>query len=379
MIAPKFSENHSDSATRARTGTLTLAHGDVDTPVFMPVGTNATVKAIAHETLESMNTSLILGNTYHLYLRPGMDVIGDAGGLHRFMAWDRNILTDSGGYQVFSLSNLRKITSEGARFQSHIDGSTHMFTPELVVAAQETFGSDIAMPLDVCSPAGVARAEASEAMLLTVEWLSRSKARWENRPDDWRGSLFGIVQGNFFEDLRRQSADMTIEMELPGIAIGGLSVGESYETFSEVLELTASLLPADRPRYLMGIGTPDYILRAIECGIDMFDCVFPTRTARNGLLFSPSGPISIKHVSNARVFEPVDEACGCTACRRYTRAYLRHLFKAKEIFGIMLATEHNIRFLLDLVEKARKAIANGRFSTFKRATLSRYLTNRTPE
>ena len=367
-----FTTTASDPGSSARTGEMVLPHGKVETPVFMPVGTNASVKAISHESLESMDIGLILGNTYHLYLRPGLEVIRHAGGLHKFMGWNGNVLTDSGGFQIFSLANLRKITAEGAKFQSHIDGSTHQFTPENVIDAQQAFGSDIAMPLDVCTPPGISHKEAEDALHTTIHWLKRSASTWCERPDTWNGSLFGIVQGNFYPDLRRQSAELTIAMNLPGIAIGGLSVGESFETFTELLECTAEFLPHDIPRYLMGIGTPDYILTAIEHGIDMFDCVFPTRTARNGLVFSRNGPVNLKKAVNEYLFEPIDPDCSCTACTRYTRAYLRHLFKAKEIFGIMLATEHNIRFLIDLVKNARIAIANKRFFEFKRSTLAEY-------
>lgn len=364
-----------ETTCSARTGTLSLPHGEVDTPVFMPVGTNATVKAISQDTLERMDVRLILGNTYHLYLRPGLEVIKRAGGLHALMDWDRNILTDSGGFQVFSLSGLRKVTDEGVRFQSHIDGSPHLFTPELVVEAQAAFGSDIAMPLDVCSPPGITHDQTKDALETTARWLFRSAARrreLRGQNHDYRGALFGIVQGGFFEDLRRESVSRTIEFELPGIAIGGLSVGESAAQFEDLVAGTAALLPADVPRYLMGIGTPDYILTAIEHGIDMFDCVLPTRTGRNGLVFSSHGPVNLKRSFNELDFSPIDETCDCTACRRYTRAYLRHLFKAKEIFGMMLATEHNIRFLQRLVESARGAIASGRFNAFKRDTLAAY-------
>ncbi len=338
----------------------------------MPVGTNGTVKAIAHDDLDEMGVKLILGNTYHLYLRPGTDVIKKAGGLRSFSTWPHNILTDSGGYQIFSLSEFRKISSGGVRFRSHIDGSYHDFSPEKVIDIQSILGSDICMPLDVCTPPRISKKEAQEALTITTTWLKRSKDAWNNAQGEWKGSLFGIVQGNFYEDLRRQAAAEVGELDLPGVAIGGLSVGEDWNEFLHFLKFTAELLPADRPRYVMGIGTPEYILEAVAAGIDIFDCVFPTRTARTGSVFTKRGIINLKKEWNATVFEPIDTSCECPVCRRYTRAYLRHLFKANEILGIMLATRHNLEFLERLMIDIRKNIENGTFEAYKRTFLDDY-------
>jgi len=287
-----FNVTSGDGASLARTGVMRLPHGEVATPVFMPVGTNGTVKALTVEDLKELNFEIILANTYHLYLRPGMEVMEGAGGLHRFMAWDRNILTDSGGFQVFSLSALRKVDTEGAWFQSHIDGSQHFLSPEKAVEIQCVIGSDIQMQLDVCSGWGSSRTEAEKALALTIEWMGRAKSAWEARQEmGYQGSLFSIVQGNFFPDLRRRSVETCIAADTPGIAIGGLSVGEPHEAFRETLALTAALLPAEKPRYVMGIGTPEYILEAIENGIDMFDCVLPTREGRNGRVYTRRRPL----------------------------------------------------------------------------------------
>ncbi|GHV93917.1 queuine tRNA-ribosyltransferase [Spirochaetia bacterium] len=369
-----FTPLHRDISCRARTGTLKLPHGTVSTPVFMPVGTNGTVKAITADDLKEIGFEIILSNTYHLYLRPGTEVIGMAGGLHQFMRWDRNILTDSGGFQVFSLPALRKITSEGASFQSHIDGSRHFLSPEKVVEIQTILGSDIQMQLDVCTGWGSSRKESEKALAISCEWLIRSKTAWEEKlaAGPYRGSLFSIVQGNFFPDLRRQSAEACIQADTPGIAIGGLSVGEPPELFAETLAYTSVLLPDEKPRYVMGIGTPEYILDAIENGIDMFDCVLPTREGRNGKVYTHRGPITLKKAENRLDFTPIDTECGCKVCREYSRAYLRHLFKTQEILCSMLASYHNLYFLNDLVLKARQAIAENRFPGFKKDFLSQY-------
>ena len=362
-----------DSESAARTGILQLAHGKVPTPVFMPVGTNGTVKALNVGDLKEIGFQIILSNTYHLYLRPGTEVLRQAGGLHRFMNWDRNILTDSGGFQVFSLSGLRKITPEGAWFQSHVDGSKHFLSPEKAVEIQCVIDSDIQMQLDVCSGWGSSRKEAEKALATTTEWMGRAKKAWdESRSRGYSGSLFSIVQGNFFPDLRKQSAYACAESGTPGIAIGGLSVGEPSELFAETLALTAALLPPEKPRYVMGIGTPQYILEAIGQGIDMFDCVLPTREARNGKLYTRRGPFAIKKAENQLDFLPIDKECGCKVCREYSRAYLRHLFKTQEILFSMLASYHNLYFLNDLVQKARTAIEQGRFNEFKKEYLSQY-------
>ena len=364
---------HKDASSKARTGICRLPHGDVRTPVFMPVGTNATVKAITKDDLEEIGFEIILANTYHLYLRPGADLIMDAGGLHGFSKWNKNFLTDSDGFQVFSLSKLRKITAEGARFQSNIDGSYHLFTPENVVDTQVKFNSDIQMQLDVCSGWGVTKKEAIDSLKVTSNWLLRAKKRWEEKQNDgYKGMLFPIVQGNFFEDLRKQSAEFVSSLDMPGIAIGGLSVGEPQEEFLKFLSYTAGCLPENKIKYVMGIGTPDYILEAISNGIDMFDCVLPTRNARNGSYFTHDGMLSIKQERFAHDFSPVDKECNCKVCRNYSRSYLRHLFKSQEILSSMLASYHNLYFLNNLVKEARDAINNDRFEEYKKFFLTRF-------
>ena len=370
-----FSITHRDASCRARTGEAALAHGIVETPAFMPVGTNATVKAITKDALEEIGFDIILANTYHLYLRPGEAVLKAAGGLHGFSGWQRNFLTDSGGFQIFSLSSFRKITREGARFRSHIDGSAHFLTPEKVVALQAAFNSDIQMQLDVCTPYGIARKKALEAHLITMDWGRRACAAWQETPAEYRGSLLPIVQGNFFPDLRKESAAAAAALNTAGIAIGGLSVGEPPEVFSEYLALTAEALPEERLKYVMGIGTPDYILEAIYNGVDIFDCVLPTRNARNGSLFTRDGPVAIKKAQFSADFAPPDAECGCRVCREYTRAYLHHLYKCKEILASMLLTYHNLSFMHNLVKDARAAIRADRFSSFKKAFLERYFSS----
>ena len=363
---------HKDRGTKARTGILSLPHGDVEIPAFMPVGTNGTVKAVKHKTVEDMGYSLILGNTYHLYLRPGMEVIKAAGGLHKFTSWDKNILTDSGGFQVFSLAPFRKIREEGVRFRSHIDGAYHVFTPEGVVEVQEAFGSDVQMVLDVCTPPGISHKEALDALKITTNWAKRAKQRWDQRIEGYEGLLFGIIQGNFYEDLRKRSALEILELDTPGIAIGGLSVGEPPEVFHDFLHHTAQFLPDEKPRYVMGIGTPDYMLEAVEAGIDMFDCVYPTRIARNGTCFTRNGLIALKNERFRLDSTPIDPECDCQVCRTYSRSYLRHLFKAKEILGPMLVTEHNLHFLYRFMEEIRQSIRENRFQSYKKDFMDRY-------
>ena len=359
--------------TDARTGVLHLSRCKVQTPVFMPVGTNATVKALAPCDLKEIGFNIILSNTYHLYLRPGEEIIRKAGGLHKFMNWDRNILTDSGGFQIFSLSALRKINYDGAVFQSHIDGSRHFFSPEKAVAVQVSLDSDIQMQLDYCSSWGVSRKEAEKALDITINWLSRAKSAWEEAVQNgYSGSLFSIVQGNFFPDLRKKSVDFCIESGTPGIAIGGLSVGEPAELYYETLASTAALLPHEKPRYVMGVGTPEYILNAIEHGIDMFDCVSLTREGRNGRVYTCHGPFMLKKAENASDFSPIDKECGCKVCKEYSRAYLRHLFKTKEILCSMLASYHNLYFINELIIGCRNAINEKRFLEYKKQFLSRY-------
>jgi len=363
---------YKDESCRGRGGILHLPHGEVEVPAFMPVGTNGTVKAVKHDTVDEMGYTLILGNTYHLYLRPGMEVIKAAGGLHRFSGWRHNILTDSGGFQVFSLAPFRKIREEGVRFRSHIDGAYHEFTPEKVVEIQETLGSDIQMVLDICTEPGISHKDAVKALEITTRWASRAKKRWQECRDGYEGKLFGIIQGNFYEDLRKRSAEEILELDTPGIAIGGLSVGESPEIFRDFLHYTAQFLPDEKPRYVMGIGTPDYMLEAVEAGIDMFDCVYPTRIARNGTCFTLDGNLALKNEKFRLDQQPIEPECSCPVCRQYSRSYLRHLFKAKEILGPMLVTEHNLYFLHQFMSEIRLSLREGRFLQYKKNFLDRF-------
>jgi queuine tRNA-ribosyltransferase len=364
-----FTCAHRDPSA-ARAGLLDLPHGRVETPAFMPVGTNATVKAMGPEDLEELGVEMILANAYHLYLRPGPEVIREAGGLHAFMGWERNILTDSGGYQIFSLAPFRRLGEEGVDFRSHLDGSSRHLRPEDVVDFQRLLGSDILMPLDICTPPGTGEEEAGLAVERTLTWAARSLRAW--RAGEGDGQLFGIVQGNFFPDLRRRSAERTVALGFPGYAIGGLSVGESFEVFRDLLALTAALLPADRPRYLMGVGTPEYILEAVENGIDLMDCVFPTRTARNAQAFTRRGALNLRNEANRLASGPIDPECSCPTCRRHSRSYLRHLFKSREILAAMLTTRHNLHFLQSLMADIRQAILADRLVPFKRSFLETY-------
>jgi queuine tRNA-ribosyltransferase len=367
-----FTVTAKDPETRARNGHLVLPHGSLETPVFMPVGTKGTVKGVIKDSLHEIGFGIILSNTYHLYLRPGLEIIKKAGGLHSFMNWNGNILTDSGGFQVFSLTKLRKIREDGVVFQSHIDGSKHTLTPEKIVDVQQIFGSDIFMQLDVCTPWGIPEAEAKKALGITKQWATRSMKHWKDNQSVSDGNLFPIMQGNFYKELRKESRDFLLELDSPGIAIGGLSVGEPFPVFEEFLAYSTEELPDSKPRYVMGIGTPLYILTAVENGVDMFDCVFPTRTARNGLLFTWNGPISIKQAQYTEDFSPVDSTCTCKVCREYSRAYLRHLYKCNEILYSMLASYHNLFFLHELMKKIRYSIQHGTFSAFKREFLQNY-------
>ena len=370
LLAPTFQTVASDA--RARAGRLQLAHGVVDTPMFMPVGTAATVKAMRPHDVAQIGYRLILANTYHLMLRPGAETIGQFGGLHHFMSWPHNILTDSGGYQVFSLAARRKIEADGVVFASHIDGSTHRLTPERAVELQRTFDSDIQMALDVCTGADEGREAAQEALTTTHAWAKRAKQRWLAIDDGYQGQLFGIVQGNFFPDLRSQAVAQIVDLELPGIAIGGLSVGETFEQFCETLAFTAEQLPDDVPRYVMGIGTPEYVLAAIENGIDMFDCVFPTRAGRTGTLFTTGGRINIRNAKFIHSDDPPDPVIDSFGGQRFSLGYLRHLFKSNETLGAMLATEHNLRYLHWLVSQARAAVVAGTYREFTRRALDPY-------
>jgi queuine tRNA-ribosyltransferase len=365
-----FTLLHTDGA--ARSGVLTTDHGAFQTPAFMPVGTQGTVKAVTPAALEATGAEIMLSNTYHLYLRPGTAILEQGGGLHEFISWRRPILTDSGGYQVFSLSELRKIEENGVIFRSHLDGSSHSFTPESVVEIQRSIGSDIMMVLDECAPYPCTREYAAASNELTMRWAKRAKAHFLDTEPRYGASqaLFAIVQGSVFPDLRTLSANTLVDMEFEGYAIGGLAVGESAPEMYDVVGLCTGILPAEKPRYLMGVGTPENILEAVERGVDMFDCVLPTRNGRNASLFTSRGPLTITNARFKNDFGPVDEACGCYTCSTFTRAYLRHLFQAHEILGLQLATIHNISFYQSLMRSAREAINAGAFATWKRETIS---------
>ena len=373
-----FTLIHTDGA--ARRGQVTTAHGLIQTPAFMPVGTQGAVKALTAQHLEDVGAEIILGNTYHLYLRPGDELIARRGGLHKLIGWQRPILTDSGGYQVFSLSDRRKVTEQGVHFRSHHDGSPHLLTPEKAVEIQANLGSDIAMVLDEC-PALPSTAEIIDTSLkLTARWAQRCRDRFlelkasgrafpasetEQVPGPFSQVQFGIVQGGTFPDLRRKSAELTVSIGFEGYAIGGLSVGEPNETMYQVVEHTVPFLPAGQPRYLMGVGTPIDLVEAVARGVDMFDCVMPTRNARNGQLFTSEGPLNIKNAQFAEDDGPVDPACRCYTCKHFSRAYLRHLFMAGEMTGGTLNTLHNLSFYLDTMRRIREAIAFGRFEDFR--------------
>jgi queuine tRNA-ribosyltransferase len=365
-----FTVTARDNETHARAGRIELPHGSVLTPAFIPVGTNATVKAVELDTLRDMGITLILCNAYHLFLRPGIEVIEHLGGLHKFMAWDRNILTDSGGVQIFSLAPFRKIEDEGVAFRSHIDGALHKLTPSDVIKIEDALGSDIMMPLDVCTAYGVPEKEAEAAAVRTTAWAAESKLAYVGR--EGTNLLFGIVQGNFFKDLRKRSAAELVALDFPGYAIGGLSVGENTALFDEYLQFTAALLPPEKPRYVMGIGTPPYVIKAVREGIDLFDCVFPTRTARNALVFTRTGPINLRNEKFREDSLPLDPECACQTCLKYSRSYLRHLYKTGEILASVLATRHNLFFLHSLMERLRDAIGRGEFESVARSFLENY-------
>lgn len=352
-----------DTKTKARLGVLHLPHGDVLTPAFMPVGTQATVKTLTKEELETeVMASIILSNTYHLYLRPGHELVKKAGGLHKFMNWDRNILTDSGGFQVFSLGDLRTITEEGVEFRSHLDGSKHFISPEKSMEIQNALGSDIMMAFDECAAYGSSYQYVKNSMERTTRWAKRCKEYHTNVETQ---ALFGIVQGGFFKDLREQSAKELIELDFPGYAIGGISVGEPKEDFLDILEHTTPLLPEDKPRYLMGVGSPDYLIEAAINGIDMCDCVLPTRIARNGTAFTRNGKVVVRNAEYAEDFSKLDSECDCYTCRNYSRSYIRHLIKCKEVLGARLLSIHNLRFLTKLMEDIRVAIKEDRLLEFR--------------
>ncbi len=364
----KFDLVKKDKNTKARAGTIQLAHGEIQTPIFMPVGTVGTVKSVHQRELRNdINPDIILGNTYHLYLRPGTDILEQAGGLHKFMGWDRNILTDSGGFQVYSLSDRRKITEEGVKFKSHIDGSYHFFSPERVMEIQRSIGADIIMAFDECTDYPVEYKYAKSSMEMTHRWLDRCIDHLEKVPPKYghEQSLFPIVQGSTFKDLRIQSAEYIASKNADGNAIGGLSVGEPHELMYEMTELVCDILPEDKPRYLMGVGTPVNILENIALGVDMFDCVMPTRNARNGMLFTSEGTINIKNAKWKDDFSPIDPMGITFVDTEYSKAYLRHLFAANEFLGKQIASIHNLGFYLWLVREARKHIIEGDFKTWK--------------
>ena len=360
-----FQLTHTDG--RARAGVLRTPHGEIHTPVFMPVGTQATVKAVPPRDLEAMEAQIILANTYHLYLRPGDELIARRGGLHRFMGWSRPILTDSGGFQVFSLSAIRKIDDDGVTFKSHLDGSFHRFTPEKAISIQENLGADIIMCLDECPPS-TDRDYNPIALARTHAWAVRCRQA-HRRADQ---ALFGIVQGGIFPDLREQSARFLTALDFPGYAIGGLAVGESKADMFQIITWMDDLLPADKPRYLMGVGEPTDLIRAVARGVDMADCVLPTRLARHGAAFTRDGRINMRNRIYAEDDRPIDPECGCYACRHFSRAYIRHLLQAGEILGMYLMSIHNIAFLLDLMREMREAIVEGRFQAFAERWLARY-------
>jgi len=364
-----------DKNSNARLGRVSTAHGDIDTPCFMPVGTHATIKGLYPKDVLEAGAQIMLSNTYHLFLRPSMDVIRKAGGLHKFISWERPILTDSGGYQIFSLALLRKLSDKGVEFQSHIDGSKHLLTPEDVIDIQRDLGSDIMMPLDECVHYPCPRSAAEAAVKRTINWAARSfKHNGRNRVIAGKKHfLFGIVQGATYEDLRKSCANELAGMDFDGYSIGGVSVGEPSNLIYNMLEITSGLLPVDKPRYAMGIGYPPDILEAVERGIDMFDCVVPTRYGRNGTAFTSKGKVKISNSPYTDDFRALDEDCLCYTCRNFSRAYLRHLFNAQEMLGLTLLSLHNIFFFLNLAAKIREAIKNNCFIEFKKDFLEGYL------
>lgn len=369
MTAITYELVKKDERTGARAGIIHTPHGSFPTPIFMPVGTQASVKGVSPDELRDLGAGIILSNTYHLFLRPGMDLIREAGGLHKFMHWDRAILTDSGGFQVFSLDDLRKITEEGVTFRSHIDGSKKFLSPEVSMEVQMALGSDIVMAFDECVPYPADYDYAKKSTERTIRWLKRCKEAM-TAPNQ---GLFGIVQGGMYKELREWSARETTAMDLPGYAVGGLSVGEPKELMYEMLEYSTSLLPQDKPRYLMGVGTPDCLVEGVQRGIDMFDCVYPTRVARNGMAMTWTGRLVMKNAQFTHDHHVLEEGCGCYACRNgYTRAYIRHLVRANEIFGLRLLSLHNLYFLQDFMRRMRQAILDDRFTEFRSDFFNHY-------
>lgn len=369
MTAITYELVKKDERTGARAGIIHTPHGSFPTPIFMPVGTQASVKGVSPDELRDLGAGIILSNTYHLFLRPGMDLIREAGGLHKFMHWDRAILTDSGGFQVFSLGDLRKITEEGVTFRSHIDGSKKFLSPEVSMEVQMALGSDIVMAFDECVPYPADYDYAKKSTERTIRWLKRCKEAM-TAPNQ---GLFGILQGGMYKELREWSARETTAMDLPGYAVGGLSVGEPKELMYEMLEYSTSLLPQDKPRYLMGVGTPDCLVEGVQRGIDMFDCVYPTRVARNGMAMTWTGRLVMKNAQFTHDHHVLEEGCGCYACRNgYTRAYIRHLVRANEIFGLRLLSLHNLYFLQEFMRRMRQAILDDRFTEFRSDFFNHY-------
>ncbi|MDD5610890.1 MAG: tRNA guanosine(34) transglycosylase Tgt [Candidatus Omnitrophica bacterium] len=364
----KFNLLHKEAKSNARLGKLETVHGVIQTPAFMPVGTQGTVKAISPQELKDSGAEIILSNAYHLFLRPGLEVIRKIGGLHKFMSWPGPILTDSGGYQVFSLALLRKVNDEGVEFQSHIDGFKHFLTPESVIEMQEVFGSDIMMPLDECVHYPAAKDYAKVAMERTFEWARRAR----KKKKDNEQLLFGITQGATYEDLRKESIKRTIELDFDGFSVGGVSVGEPDALIKEIIDIACAHLPQDKPRYLMGVGTPPDIIAAIEKGVDMFDCVIPTRYGRNGTAFTSEGKLTVRNAAFSLDPAPLDKKCACYACQNFSRSYIRHLFNTEEILGLRLVSLHNIYFYLELMRKVREAIRDDKFTEFKKEFLKNY-------
>ena len=360
---------HQDKKTGARRGVVHTPHGDIQTPVFMPVGTQATVKSMTPEELKDIGAQIILSNTYHLYLRPGEKLVKEAGGLHKFMNWDKPILTDCGGFQVFSLSDLRTITEDGVEFKSHLDGSKHFFSPEKVMQIEEDLGADIIMSFDECCPYPSTYEYTKNSMERTTRWAIRCKEAHKNTETQ---GLFGIIQGGFYKDLRKQSAEDLIKLDFPGYAIGGISVGEPKEEYIDILKYTAPLMPENKPRYLMGVGSPDYLIEAAMAGVDMCDCVLPTRIARNGTAMTWNGKVVVRNGAYSRDFSPLDPECDCYTCKNYTRAYIRHLINTNEILGTRLLSTHNLYFLTKLMERVRKEIENDNLLNFKNEFYKKY-------
>ena len=370
MAAIEYELIHECKQTGARRGRIHTPHGTIETPVFMPVGTQATVKSMTPEELkEEVKAQIILSNTYHLYLRPGHELVKKAGGLHKFMNWDRAILTDSGGFQVFSLGDLRTITEEGVEFKSHLDGSKHFLSPEKVMEIENALGADIIMAFDECVEYPASYEYTKQSMERTTRWAKRCKEAHKNTE---KQGLFGIVQGGMYKDLRQKSAEDLIALDLPGYAVGGLSVGEPKELMCEMLEFTTQFLPKDKPRYLMGVGTPDYLIEAVLRGIDMCDCVLPTRIARNGTALTSKGKVVVRNKTYEQDFTTLDDECDCYTCKNYTKAYIRHLIKAKEILGVRLLSIHNLRFLTKLMERVKIEIEHDNLATFKEEFYKKY-------